>query len=289
MTEIADDFPPSPITPVRLGLDDTFQFRCHPGIACFNQCCQNIDITLTPCDILRLKNRLGLTSQEFLHLHTVPFELDAHGLPGIKMRTRGDTTVCQFLTESGCGVYQDRPTACRYYALGVGSMRKAGSPLDEDFYFVVKEDRCLGHKEAKLQPIRDYRKEQGIEEYDALNREWRQIVLKKRSCGPTIGKPSPRSMQLFFMASYDLDGFRDFITSAGFDEVYELGAELKNELLGDETKLMQFGFRFLKQVLFGENTLPLKPDALEKRLARRKTLYSQTADTEVSSDETQPE
>lgn len=281
-----DNFPQSPITPVRLGLDDTFRFDCRSDIACFNQCCRNIDITLTPCDILRLKKRLGLTSQEFLHLHTVPFEMDAHGLPGIKMKTRGDTTVCQFLTDSGCKVYSDRPTACRYYALGVGAMRKAGSPLDEDFYFVVKEEHCLGHRESRLQTIGDYRKEQGIEEYDALNREWRRIVLKKRSCGPTVGKPSLRSMQLFFMASYDLDGFRDFVASASFGEVYDLGEELKNTLLHDEIQLMQFAFRFLKQVLFGENTLPLRPDTMEKRLARRGMLFRQAADAESPSGET---
>lgn len=41
------------------------------------------------------------------------------------------------------------------------------------------------------------------------------------------------------------------------------------QLLNDEVTLMKFGFRILKQVLFGEATIPLKPDALEKRIARR--------------------
>ena len=41
------------------------------------------------------------------------------------------------------------------------------------------------------------------------------------------------------------------------------------QLLDDEVTLMKFGFRILKQVLFGEATIPLKPDALEKRIAAR--------------------
>lgn len=45
----------------------------------------------------------------------------------------------------GCGVYEDRPAACRYYALGLTSMRKKDSPADEDMYFVVKEPHCQGH------------------------------------------------------------------------------------------------------------------------------------------------
>lgn len=49
-----------------------------------------------------------------------------------------------------------------------------------------------------------------------MNREWREIVLKKRSSGPTVGRPSDRSFDLFFVASYDLDSFRAFVTSASF-------------------------------------------------------------------------
>ncbi len=50
----------TPIMPVKLSLDDTIQFNCHKGIACFNKCCQQIDLTLAPYDIVRLKNRLGI-------------------------------------------------------------------------------------------------------------------------------------------------------------------------------------------------------------------------------------
>ncbi len=41
------------------------------------------------------------------------------------------------------------------------------------------------------------------------------------------------------------------------------------QLLDDEVTLMTFGLRIPKQLLFGEATIPLKPDALEKRIARR--------------------
>jgi Fe-S-cluster containining protein len=258
----------SPIIPVQLGLDDRFQFRCHKGIACFNKCCENIDIMLTPYDIVRLKNRLGMTSREFIDAYTADFAMDGHGMPGLKLRTKEDSTACINLTPEGCGVYSDRPAACRYYALGVVSMRRKDSPTEEDSYFVVKEAHCLGHAEPLVQTVRDYRKEQGADEYDEVNREWRQIVLKKRSSGPTVGKPSERSLELFFLASYDIDGFRAFAASPGFDEVFDLERAFKQELLRDEVKLLRFGFRLLKQVLFGEMTIPLKPGAHAKRIER---------------------
>ena len=41
-------------------------------IACFTRCCRNIDILLTPYDVIRMKNRLGITSTEFLaEVHTL--------------------------------------------------------------------------------------------------------------------------------------------------------------------------------------------------------------------------
>jgi uncharacterized protein len=259
----------SPINPVKLGLDDTIQFDCHKGIACFNRCCRNIDITLTPYDILRLKRRLGLRAQDFIERYTVPFEMDHHGMPGLKLRTRADSPACQFVTEEGCAVYTDRPAACRYYALGSMGLRKKDSPAVEDIYFVVREDHCLGHYEPRTLTVREYREEQGVDKYDEMNREWRDVVLKKRSSGPTIGKPSERSLQLFFLASYDVDGFREFVMSPGFQDIFDLDAPTLEQLQTDDEALLQFGVRFLKQVLFGEMTIPRRQDALERRMAQR--------------------
>ena len=269
MSQSTSDAPPaSPVIPIQLGLDDKFQFRCHRGIACFNKCCENIDILLTPYDILRLKKRLGLTAREFIDEYTVDFAMDGQGLPGLKLRTKPGTNACINLTPEGCGVYTDRPAACRYYALGLVSMRRAASPVDEDSWFVVREDHCLGHDEPVTQTVGQYRAEQGVDEYDAATREWRRVILKKRSSGPTVGKPSARSLELFFLASYDIDGFRDFVASPGFDEVFDIPATDKNTLLEDDLQLLQFGFRLMKQILFGEMSIAIKGDARDKRMAR---------------------
>jgi Fe-S-cluster containining protein len=262
--------PSSPVIPVQLSLDDKFQFRCHKGIACFNKCCENIDIMLTPYDIVRLKNRFGISAREFIDRFTVDFAMDGQGMPGLKLKTREGSTACVNLTPEGCGVYSDRPAACRYYALGLVSMRRKDAPLAEDSYFVVREDHCLGHHEPHVQTIREYRKEQRVDQYDNVNREWHEIILKKRSSGPTVGRPSQRSFELFFLASYDIDGFRDFVASAGFDEVFDLDLSFKRELMEDEIKLLRFGFRLLRQVLFGERTIALKADAVQKRIERYK-------------------
>ena len=56
--------------------------------------------------------------------YTIPFEMDAHGMPGLKLCAKPGTTECVFLTERGCSVYTDRPVSCRYYALGSIGVRR---------------------------------------------------------------------------------------------------------------------------------------------------------------------
>ncbi len=270
MKESNKSAPPyqSPVQPVELKLDSVIQFDCHKNVSCFNACCKNIDIALTPYDIVRLKRRFGLESRDFVGAYTTPYSMDYHDLPGLKMNVKPGTTQCVFLSEEGCTVYEDRPAACRYYALGSMGVRKKDESEVEDIYFVVKEDHCRGHEEPKKLTVAQYRTEQEVEIYDDMNREWRDIVLKKRTSGPTVGRPSDRSMQLFDMCSYDIDSFRKFIQTSGFSEIYEIDADELETLLKDEDELLQFAMRFLKQVLFGIMTIPMKADAQEKRMRR---------------------
>ncbi len=269
-TYMASDLPfhESPVVPEMCEGSKTIRFRCRKGIACWNACCSNIDISLTPYDILRLKQLLNLTSGEFLRQYTVPYELEQGGIAGVKLRPVENGTACRFMTAEGCSVYDERPTSCRYYPVALLSMRRQDEYTDIRSYALVKEDHCLGHNEPRELTIDEYRHEQGVEEYDELARGWRQLILKKKSSGPSVGKPSKSSLQLFFMVCYDVDRFRSFVVSEGFNELYDLDTEETIEILGDDTKLMLFGFRFLRQVLFGENTIPLKQDAATKRMVR---------------------
>ncbi len=261
-------FHTSPIEPIELKLNSVIQFDCHKQVSCFNACCRNIDIVVTPYDIIRLKRRFNLDSRDFVGASTTPYPMDHHDLPGLKLNTKPGTTECIFLSEEGCTVYEDRPAACRYYALGSMGVRKKDSSFVEDIFFLVKEQHCRGHEEPRKLSVSQYREEQGVVEYDEMNREWRDVLLKKRSSGPTVGRPSDRSRQLFDMCSYDMDGFREFIQTEGFQEIFDLSAETVSELLADEDALLRFSMRFLKQVLYGEMTIPMKPDAREKRLQR---------------------
>jgi len=270
----------SPVEPTRLELEDKIKFRCHKDISCWNQCCSRADVSLAPYDIIRMKKNLNIDSSEFLKNYTVPFEIDAHGIPGIKLRTTDDGA-CLFMTDEGCSVYEDRPTACRYYPSGLLSMRALGKSVDEQHFLMIKEPHCKGHDEDREITIADYRKEQVVEEFDELNRDWYRIILKKKSTGPTIGAPSDMSLQLFFMASYDVDRFRRFVTSDSFKNMYTITDEEFASFENDDNKLMSFGFALMKQVLFGEITIKEREGAHDKRAEERRDILAYRQEAEI--------
>ncbi|HHJ21052.1 MAG TPA: YkgJ family cysteine cluster protein [Gammaproteobacteria bacterium] len=280
-SDIKDSIPhQSPVQPQELGLDAEFQFDCHPGVSCFNACCKKSDIQMTPYDIVRLKKHFDLSSSDFVSRYTVPFEMDQHGMPGLRLLSQPKTG-CVFLGDEGCTVYKDRPAACRYYALGSMGVRKAQTSRVEDVYFVVKEAHCQGHAEPRKQTVQAYRENQGVDQYDVMNNEWREIILKKRSSGPTVGAPSERSLQLFDMCSYDIDSFREFIQTKGFQNIFDVGGDRMKGLLEDDEKLLFFSFRFLKQVLFGEVSIPVREQARAQRVSERQGVWAQRRNAEV--------
>lgn len=271
----------SPNMPAMLTADSKFKFSCHKGISCFNDCCRRADVTLAPYDIVRLKKRLGMTSAEFLNSHTVPFPMDQDKVPGLKMRTDDDGACLLLDGDNGCSVYEDRPTVCRYYPIALLSMREKDASESTENYSMIHEAHCKGHEEDREITVAEYREEQGCEAFDEHNREWYQLILKKKSGGPGVGTPSEMSRQLFFMASYNTDMFRKFVLSDNFKASYELSDELYAQIAEDDIALLQLGYQLMRQALFGEKALPEKTGAWEKRLEERKEVWEARTNAEI--------
>jgi len=273
----------SPVLPQQLSENSKICFNCYPGISCFNACCKQADITLTPYDVLRMKKPLNMTSSEFLAKHTVPFQMDGHGMPGIKMRTTDNDPVCLFMDEkTGCTIYPDRPTACRYYPMAHLSSRRSDEYVDHQSYAVVREPHCKGHDEPREIRVAEYRQEQQVREFDEFNREFYQLILKKKSAGPALGKPSDTSFHFFFMVCFDSDRFKTFLQSTGFRAVYALNDGEFEAILNDDYTRLKFGFRLLRQVLFGEMTIDLTAGAFEKRMQERSDILKARRNAEVA-------
>jgi len=265
-----------PVAPVRLTFSDRFGFSCHKGISCWNACCRDTDITLTPFDILKLSRTLDLRPAEFLRRFAVSAIWERADLPVAKLRVadeEGGHKPCVFLDdEEGCTVYDDRPVACRYYPLGLAAVKLKGHEAPEDFYFLVEEDHCRGHAEPKQQSVAEFRAEQGVEPYDLQNRGWIEILMKMTSWktlgGPNGKAPGERTKQMFFMATTDVDAFRRFVFETSFLESYDVDPALAGRLGSDDEALMRFAFDWLKHILFNEAAVALRRDVLQRAVAR---------------------
>ena len=105
-----------------------FQFRCEPDVECYMQCCRKLDLILYPYDIIRLKNRLGISSDQLLDQHVDVVLRPSNFFPEVLLRmSENREKTCPFLIESGCSVYPDRPDTCRTFPVEQGAFFNANN------------------------------------------------------------------------------------------------------------------------------------------------------------------
>lgn len=238
------------IQPVRLESGDRFQFRCHPGVSCFNACCSHMEIVLTPYDQLRLRQRLGLTPEEFLFRYADATFLPKGDLPVAVIRMDTETGRCPFNTDEGCSVYSDRPVSCRYYPIGMALLRKEGESSRDEFQFLIQESYCQGHQEEARWTIAEWKTDQGIDTYDEHNKEWMEIILRRRSAGD-LAQTSTGLKEIFYTASTNPPTFRRFVFESSFLERYRVTPEVQERIREDDLALTEFAFQWLRGLLFG--------------------------------------
>jgi Fe-S-cluster containining protein len=247
----------------RLGPDDKFTFDCHPGVSCFNLCCRDVNIFLTPYDVLRLKSRLGMKSYDFLEKYTLlPIQKDMK-TPTVLLKMNNDEgKTCQFVTERGCGVYTDRPWPCRMYPLGLAAQRDTEDGWQGDrFYFLLREEVCRGFGESREWTVREYLDSQQVEAYDEWGEGYKELTLHKFF--ENGGSLTPQKMHMFYTACYDLDKFREFVFESTMLQRFDIDEDLVEEMRSSDEALLKFAFLWLRFSLFGEKTFRVKGNVLE--------------------------
>ena len=160
-----------------LSPDSRFTFLCQPDLPCFNQCCLTPTVILSPYDLLRLKQGLGITSTALLERYTRQEIEPNSNLPLVFIDAyRSPEGGCPFLGEHGCTVYPDRPAACRLFPLTMGSRLTPDGV--EDHYFCRRLDYCRGFDAEPEWTVASWMADQGFTEYDQGRRDWLEILLK---------------------------------------------------------------------------------------------------------------
>jgi len=239
----------------RMSRDDCFTFRCSPELDCFTHCCRDVNIILTPYDVIRLKHALGIDSSELLERYTLAPRAGGQKFPMVILEMDGENKACPFLGEQGCGVYQHRPWACRMYPLGVAEPKNP-TPNDNTFHFVLHEDLCHGHGEGLEISVRNWLANQGIDEYEAMGAAFRDLTL--HDFWDSDKELTHAQWDMFYMACYDLDRFRRFIFETRFLEMFEVDEARVEAIRNDDDDLLEFAMQWLRFSIFHERSMRMR-------------------------------
>ena len=238
------------LTPI--SLQESFRFSCSPDVSCFNECCRELNQFLTPYDILRLKNHLGLSSGEFLRKHTSQHTGPESGLPIVTLKPKDSHKLtCPFVTDTGCRVYENRPASCRTYPLmrAVTRSRSTGEMTAQ--FMLLRESHCLGFEEGISRTLQQWVDEQGLAVYNENNDNLMQIISLKNRLIP--GPLDLKSSHLFHTALYDLDNFRWQIQHNGLLDNFHINSRIMDAALKNDVALIELGMKWIKWVLFDQN------------------------------------
>ncbi len=244
-----------------LARSDTFRFACHPGVPCFTECCRNLNLVLAPYDLLRLKKALRVGSKELLSLYTDQKPGNAPPMPMVYLRmAQNEERSCPFVTPEGCTIYEDRPTPCRLYPVGRGAGRDK-----TQMFFTIKEPHCRGFEESRGWTLDEWVADQGLKRYTFMNDLWTEVVMDRRF--PRMMSETPKKYQMFFLASYSLDMFREFVFGSRFLEMFSFPEELVEPWREDDDALLVLAMKWLRFSILGEMSLDIRDEVARARKA----------------------
>lgn len=214
--------------------ESTFRFACRDTLPCFTQCCKDVNIYLTPYDVLRLRRALKITSGEILHRYTRHF-LAKSGIPVVQLAMSPQSLTCQFVTPEGCRIYNDRPWACRMYPLDLADR-------EGEYRFIVARDRCLGLMESTRLTVAQWLEREGVHPYVEMERAYQAVMPP----GFKAGQSMASSLGKLLFLAYDLDRFEQILKDGKFLSFYEVDEELLRQARESDEALLRLAFLYVK-------------------------------------------
>lgn len=230
--------------------DQQMKFECRPDNSCFNSCCRDLSQALTPYDVLRLKNNLGIPSGQFLREYTSRHMGPESGLPVIEFKANPETGhACPFVRDDGCSVYEDRPGSCRMYPLARAIARSRETGEIKEYFALIEEDHCKGFENENSQSVREWLSGQDVQRHNENNDKLMELISLKNRIMP--GMLDPVQADDFYLALYDIDTFKEKVLEGDLLKNINLPESVIEQIQKDDEALLDFGIQWLKYILFG--------------------------------------
>ena len=149
------------------------------------------------------------------------------------------------------------------YPLGLASPGESSDELEEEFYFLLKEDVCKGFNEDKQWTVGKWLDDQGIAEYNRMGEFFKGLTTHKfiRDDEPF----QPQKVELFFLGCYDIDRFRSFVFDSSFLNKFEIDKATVEKIKTDDIELLKFAYQWLRFALFGEETIQVRKSVIDDK------------------------
>ncbi len=236
-----------------------FRFSCHPGVPCYTHCCRDQNLPLYPFDIIRLKNKVGLSSTEFLEMYAMVGRGNNPFFPSVMLKMADNhKRTCSFLGPEGCTIYEERPNACRTYPLERAVDRDQSKGRPEEFYFLTNHEYCQGHAEDQKWTVKEWLRNQRLLDDNRQLDLWAEMDTLFAG-NPWKGEGGAGPLQrLAFMVCYNIDAFRQYANSQHLVDSFRMDKTRRRKISVDDNALLEFGYDWLQHFLGKRQTLQPK-------------------------------
>lgn len=234
-----------------IGKDQTFRFSCGPDSPCFNRCCRDLLLPLTPYDVTRMRRSLGVSGSDLLAAFAESRVVPETGLalPLVRM-IESPSRECPFVTPAGCSVYDDRPGACRLYPLGRSASVSAEGAKER--FLTIAESYCQGWGRGAEYAPDAWTLAQDMGTYNYFNDRYMRLMTLIAAGGEPL---NDRVAGLAFLCLYQLEQFRELILKMKIFSRVNVEETRRSAIMdaspaGDEACL-DFAFDWLELAIFG--------------------------------------
>jgi hypothetical protein len=172
--------------------------------------------------------------------------------PEVLLRMSTDRgQACPFLADAGCRVYEDRPSTCRTFPVELGLCYGEPGTPPESIGFFRPPEFCRGDRGPDEWTLDSWEDDQDARRHNTMTRRWAALkALFSKDPWQGQGPDGPKG-RMAFMATYNMDAFRNFVFSSSFLKRYKVKPDLLSRIRKDDTALLLFGMEWVKLFVWG--------------------------------------
>ena len=155
-------------------------------------------------------------------------------------------------------MYRDRPYTCRTFPVEFGLRYHGLNRSTELIGFFRPPEFCLGQKEMQEWTLQTWSGDQEAVTHQQMSGKWSEVKQLFQEDPWGSEGPQGKRAKMAFMASYNMDAFREFVFGSSLLRRYKVKTDLIKKIRGDDVELMLFGFDWIKLFVWGIQTRKIR-------------------------------